>query len=66
MSENIRWSQMSDADIIKIKREKCNKCYYGRKTSSPSKNYGKVYCDYITIEGHPRGCRPEECDKFRR
>lgn len=43
-------------DCNKVK----NKCFYGVKHGSGT------YCDYIGIEGHRRGCKPEECDKFRR
>lgn len=65
MSDKKRWAELSMAEIKKIKQTNCNKCFYSRKTSSPSQNCGNVFCDYISIEGHSRGCRPDECDKFK-
>ena len=37
-----------------------HKCIY----RSPRKHDGIHTCDYIIKEGHRRGCKPEECDKF--
>lgn len=44
------------------KTYKCSKvgktCYYAGK-------FGADFCcDYLVIEGHSRGCKPEECDKY--
>lgn len=35
-------------------------CRYAEKVG------GALTCNYIGIEGHRRGCEPEECDKFKR
>lgn len=26
---------------------------------------GQLYCDYLMITGHARGCRPEECKHYK-
>lgn len=36
-------------------------CYYREQNAPP----GFQTCDYILIEGVPRGCKPSECDKYR-
>ena len=35
-------------------------CFYARKIGAA------LVCNYIEIEGHRRGCDPEECDKYKR
>ena len=46
-----------------VKTYKCSevihKCFYRGKCGL------HTICDYLEIEGHMRGCKPEECDKFR-
>ena len=35
-------------------------CAYAEKVG------GALTCNYIGIEGHRRGCEPEECDKYKK
>lgn len=44
---NICWEKPS--------QEHCRKCYYRAQASVGGT------CDYILVEGHRRGCRPEQC-----
>lgn len=56
------WNEMSEKDILRLKRDQCIKCAYlsgqigGNKRASSNR-----VCDYIAIEGHRRGCSPLEC-----
>ena len=39
---------------------KCRSCkYHGYLSASHL-----IYCDYLSITGHKRGCLPEDCTKF--
>lgn len=46
-----------------VHRETCEGCfYYDRLTSRGS--FGIRICSYILKTGKPRGCSPEDCDKY--
>ena len=62
---NKPWKQMTAADILKIKREKCQYCLYATRYGTDDRNLSAMTCDYIGIVGHRRGCRPDRCDKFQ-
>lgn len=59
------WKLMTAADILKIKREKCQYCLYATRYGTDDRNLSAMTCDYIGVVGHRRGCRPDRCDKFR-
>ena len=47
--------------------KKTYKCSQVMKTCKyAEKCGGALTCGYITIEGHRRGCDPEECDKYKK
>jgi hypothetical protein len=51
-----RWKEMSEREVVELKRNQCMKCVYLSK-SSPS-SISNATCDYILIVGHSRGCPP--------
>lgn len=62
------YAQKTEAEINKVKKEKCSKCKYkayvngagGSKTS-----LGSLYCNWADLTGHKfRDCLPEECKYF--
>lgn len=53
------WAEMTDTDIIRLKRQQCIKCVYYSQGCSSAQSTGT--CEYIKIEGHMRGCSPLEC-----
>lgn len=58
-----KWSDMTEQDILILKREQCFKCYYfsvGPDNKQGANNI-KGICDYLAIEGHSRGCSQLEC-----
>lgn len=60
------WPEMTEAEIIQLKRQQCKKCVYYSQGCSSAKSTGT--CEYLKIEGHSRGCSPLECKtkgKFR-
>ena len=58
---------MTEKEIYKIKKEKCRYCVYGTRNSKcNADNIKSIICDYIGKVGHSRGCRPDNCDKFKR
>ena len=59
------WKLMTAADILKIKREKCQYWLYATRYGTDDRNLSGMTCDYIGITGHRRGCRPDRCDKFQ-
>lgn len=59
------WYKMSDSDIVKIKQEKCAKCVYRCGVNFRGTAAG-ILCNYLEITGHMRGCRPDQCDKFKK
>lgn len=44
---------------IKCTESVMKRCSYGKCGSGC-----QYYCDYISIEGHSRGCLPTECTKY--
>ena len=57
---------MTDKELFELKKGKCRFCIYATRTGDSGGNYGAIVCDYIGIVGHSRGCRPDQCDKFKR
>lgn len=53
------WDEMTEKEIIRLKRNQCIKCKYFTRISTDSIAGGT--CDYIGIVGHRRGCSPLEC-----
>lgn len=65
--EETPWSDMTEKEIYKIKKEKCKFCEYGtRNNQGNADSIKSIICDYIGKVGHSRGCRPDKCDKFKR
>ena len=58
------WGEMTDAEIRKITKEKCQYCKYSRKLTFGVRSDNVIMCAYILVEKKRRGCRPECCDKF--
>lgn len=61
------WSELTSADITKIKILQCKNCIYASRSGynpSDPDSAGSLLCDYIGITGHRRGCRPDACDKY--
>ena len=45
------------------KKDKCSRCYYGRRYSGMGEQSG---CQYILLTGFPRECEyGENCTKFK-
>lgn len=59
------WKEMTDAEIDEIKRKKCQFCVYSIKFGAYDKRFRCIMCNYCSKEGHSRGCRPDECDKYK-
>ena len=61
------WSEMTEKEIEKIKKEKCRNCIYSRAISFGDKaTDNRFICGYILVIRHSRGCRPDQCDKYVR
>ncbi|MCI5650371.1 MAG: hypothetical protein MR332_13280 [Fusicatenibacter sp.] len=60
-----RWSEMKADEILEIKKNQCRFCRYANRNNVGEDNLSNLYCDYIGIVGHSRGCRPDECNKFK-
>lgn len=60
------WEKMTESEILKIKKDKCQYCRFAIRTNTDNNNLGATICDFIGITGHSRGCRPDECDKFEK
>jgi hypothetical protein len=56
-----KWTEMTQADIDRIKREQCITCEYLSKRKS--EGIVASTCDYLLITGSRRGCSPLECKK---
>lgn len=56
------WREMTVQEVNELSRKQCNTCIYCSKENASS-HIAKP-CDYITIEGHMRGCDPRDCKKF--
>lgn len=60
------WPEMTEAEIIQLKRQQCKKCVYYSRGCSSDQRTGT--CQYSEKERHSRGCSPLECKtkgKFR-
>lgn len=58
-----RWKDYKLGEIIFVKRKLCSSCIYHKKVTGFTGG-ATSYCDYLSMEGHRRGCRPEMCDKY--
>ena len=58
-----KWSDMTDLEILELKRNQCVKCIYFSMGSAGKAdvNNTKGICDYLSMVGHSRGCSPMEC-----
>ena len=65
MSKFKQWGLMTNEEIEQIQADICraNKCQYLRHMGGVAD--GPYYCNYICDVGHPRGCRPEECEHWK-
>ncbi len=45
-------------------KPKCKSCYYRRRVSTGNQHSGTA-CHYILDTETPRGCLPENCDKYK-
>lgn len=63
MPDTKKWSDMTEHDILLLKREQCFKCHYFSvgPDNKQGANNTKGFCDYLAIEGHSRGCSPLKC-----
>ena len=60
------WEEMRKEEINEIKRKWCCNCKYAIRLSQiPWKYVENIICNYCGKEGHSRGCRPDECDKYK-
>lgn len=50
-----RWKEMSEREVVELKRNQCMKCVYLSKSSPSSISNATL------IVGHSRGCPPTEC-----
>lgn len=62
------WREVTRHEITAIKKEKCQFCMFAGILHGSASYEGaeKIFCDYIGIAGTRRGCRPDQCDKFKR
>ena len=56
------WSELTEAEINRNKRNTCEKCLYFSRDGSTT-TAGSRHCEYLLITGHRRGCSPLECKK---
>lgn len=57
-----QWKDMSEKEVLKFKKAQCSRCVYlAGQIGGSNGVYSNRTCDYITIEGHRRGCSPLEC-----
>ena len=47
--------------MVKCNLETSKNCIYGIADTA---NAFSPLCNYLLCEGHSRGCRPDNCDKF--
>lgn len=63
-----RWYEYTTREINRTKREKCINCKYSKRVgtsgSGTGNGIGNIFCDYLSMTGHRRGCRPEECPYY--
>ncbi len=65
-----KWSDYTRQEIKSVKVKKCSKCPYKGHAqhfhhSSQEDAIGLLICDYISITGKRRGCRPEDCKHYK-
>ena len=67
MTKRKPWKEMTEDDITKIRLKKCVKCKYSAGVDERTKRKRPwiAVCDYIGIEGHSRGVRPEACEFWK-
>lgn len=58
-----RWRDMTEQDILELKRNQCVKCHYFSMgpDGKTEVNNTKGLCDYLSMVGHSRGCSPFDC-----
>lgn len=58
-----RWCDMTELEILELKRNQCVKCHYFSMGSAGKTevNNTKGLCDYLSMVGHSRGCSPFDC-----
>lgn len=61
MPSTKKWSEMSDSDVVKLRKKQCRYCYY---YSQHDKSVSGT-CDYLLITGHRRPCSPLDCEEKR-
>lgn len=61
-----RWNDYTKKDVDFIIETKCRGCTYLKKLQAMRGEGSTMYCNYISIVGHRRGCRPDECDKYEK
>lgn len=59
------WSDYSNAEIQQIKKERCANCPYNGRTQADVRSGYNLYCNYIEIVGHSRGCLPDRCEHYK-
>lgn len=60
-----RWSDYTSKDVAVIVKERCVNCPYVNTTQCHNYGIGCVYCDYLSIVGHSRGCMSYECEHYK-
>ena len=67
MKERKPWKEMTEEDIAKIRLEKCVMCRYSAGVDERTKRKRPwiATCDYVLLEGHSRGVRPEDCEHWK-
>ena len=64
LPEDEQKTESTQAAEGNVKTYKCSEV--GSKCTYMTTCGSQKICNYIEIEGHRRGCKPEECDKFRK
>ena len=62
------WSEMTEADIYEIRRQKCVRCpyaYAGQNNENGERTPYDNFCAYIVVTGHRRKVRPELCEYWK-
>ena len=63
------FGEYTQEEIKEVKKHVCigHKCPYMRRFAQQTgrtENYLGVYCDYISLTGHSRGCLPIDCTHY--
>lgn len=60
-----KWRDYTAKDVQDIVKERCMNCPYSSRTQWKNFGLASVYCDYLSIVGHSRGCMPYECEHYK-